>query len=451
MAIAPSLPNDRAARRALPSIRAAKSRGASVLEIALALAFVLTVVAAIRFYLLPAMTAASQREGETLASLAAGQSLHPADGQPVACTGGNCKGGASCFVAGTPIETPDGPRPIEEIRAGDEVVSFDEESGERAIRRVTATFVTRERSVLDVRLGGQASPIRATPGHRFFTRDRGWVSAESLQVGEPLVDAEGNDVFVDGVEGPVGRDTVFNFEVEDTHTYFAGDARVLVHNPVHHRTQAGADGGVLEWDEVQVTVAQPQVAIVQLSNDGPFRAAVDGATDAYARAYPNARRLGYEDLRRPEALRGIQVVIIVTHGMPGYVLWGNGRARERIPGWKLASRLQRAGFRPDPSIGEVHVMACNSATKPQFVRLPFLRNDSSVSQDVADVLGIQASGARANYRKEAVLQGRFPFLRQLTPHPHAGQSETIVLPSGRTLELIDQGQLQMCQPTAPRP
>jgi hypothetical protein len=45
----------------------------------------------------------------------------------------------------------------------------------------------------------------------------------------PLDTLGGSDV-VDSIESAPDRATVFNLEVEDTHTYFVGDARVLVHN-----------------------------------------------------------------------------------------------------------------------------------------------------------------------------------------------------------------------------
>jgi hypothetical protein len=47
-----------------------------------------------------------------------------------------------CFVAGTMVQTPDGPKAIETIRVGDLVLTRDEETGEQCAKAVLETFVT---------------------------------------------------------------------------------------------------------------------------------------------------------------------------------------------------------------------------------------------------------------------------------------------------------------------
>ena len=53
----------------------------------------------------------------------------------------NGKFNASCFAAGTMIETADGDRPIEEIQIGDLVLSANPETGEIAYKPVVNTYV----------------------------------------------------------------------------------------------------------------------------------------------------------------------------------------------------------------------------------------------------------------------------------------------------------------------
>lgn len=60
----------------------------------------------------------------------------------------------------------------------------------------------------------------------------GWTSAIKLRAGDILVLSNGEYVVVEAVqheilESPV---KVYNFEVEDFHTYFVGESSVLVHN-----------------------------------------------------------------------------------------------------------------------------------------------------------------------------------------------------------------------------
>ena len=74
--------------------------------------------------------------------------------------------------------------------------------------------------------------IITTPEHPFYVPKKGWTSAAALRAGDQLVALNGELVIVEQVqhellETPV---KVYNFEVEDFHTYFVGDEPVLVHN-----------------------------------------------------------------------------------------------------------------------------------------------------------------------------------------------------------------------------
>lgn len=82
-----------------------------------------------------------------------------------------------CFVAGTLVDG----RPIEEIRVGDEVTSYDEASGVIVRRRVVRRFVSKPSALIRVQIGDEA--IVCTPGHPFLT-PTGWVAAASLNVGD---------------------------------------------------------------------------------------------------------------------------------------------------------------------------------------------------------------------------------------------------------------------------
>jgi hypothetical protein len=148
------------------------------------------------------------------------------------CTSGNCGSGSStCFVAGTLVATVDGPKAIERVRAGDWVLSKSEATGDLVAEPVTASFVTPDSETVEVRIEGEIEPIVATPGHPFFTQDRGWVRARELHAGEPLVDPLGASLVVESVSARFDHQSVYNFEVAETHTYFVGRSLVWVHNP----------------------------------------------------------------------------------------------------------------------------------------------------------------------------------------------------------------------------
>ena len=136
----------------------------------------------------------------------------------------------NCFVAGTMIETADGKKPIEEIRVGSIVLAENSETGEIALKRVVRTFENESNELVHVFVNSEE--IIATPSHPFYVPKLGWTSAIKLRAGDILVLSNGEYVVVESVqheilESPV---KVYNFEVEDFHTYFVGESSVLVHN-----------------------------------------------------------------------------------------------------------------------------------------------------------------------------------------------------------------------------
>ena len=135
-----------------------------------------------------------------------------------------------CFVAGTPVKTDKGNVPIEQIKAGDYVYAENPETGAKGLKRVLQTF-ENETSEL-VHVSANREEIVTTPGHPFYVADKGWVGADELETGDLLVLYGGKHVAVEKVVlehlgTPV---KVYNFEVEDFHTYYVGDSSILVHN-----------------------------------------------------------------------------------------------------------------------------------------------------------------------------------------------------------------------------
>jgi len=135
-----------------------------------------------------------------------------------------------CFIAGTLIYTEDGLTSIEDICVGDKVYSIDIETGEKGLKRVVQTFVNETYELVTITVNGKE--IITTPNHPFYVVDKGWMTADELNVGDELtlisgVSAMVNAIRVEQLSVPV---KVYNFEVENWHTYFVGTDGVLVHN-----------------------------------------------------------------------------------------------------------------------------------------------------------------------------------------------------------------------------
>ena len=136
---------------------------------------------------------------------------------------------ALCFVAGTVVLAAEGSRTIETIMAGDMVWAWDEETGEVALKEVVETYVNETDELVHVFVNGDE--IITTPSHPFYSPVKGWTDAVHLRAGDILVLLNGEYVVVEKVqheilETPV---TVYNFQVEDYHTYYVSSG-ILVHN-----------------------------------------------------------------------------------------------------------------------------------------------------------------------------------------------------------------------------
>jgi len=135
-----------------------------------------------------------------------------------------------CFVAGTLVHTEDGAVPIEDIEVNDYVWAWDEETGTVALKKVVETYINQTDALLHLFVGGEE--IITTPEHPFYAPVKGWTKAAYLRAGDILVLVNGDYVIVEKVQHEI-IDTpvmVYNFHVEDFHTYYVGKSAVLVHN-----------------------------------------------------------------------------------------------------------------------------------------------------------------------------------------------------------------------------
>ena len=151
----------------------------------------------------------------------------------------NCVEEGTCFIAGTLIQTADGACAIEEIEEGMLVYAADPESGELGLRRVVNTFKKTTNELIHVSVNGEE--IVTTPTHPFWRPKHGWTKAVELRAGDILLTSNGEYVVVEQVqheilEAPV---EVYNFEVEDFHTYYVGASSVLVHNKCENKGVGG--------------------------------------------------------------------------------------------------------------------------------------------------------------------------------------------------------------------
>ena len=136
-----------------------------------------------------------------------------------------------CFVAGTLVLTASGLIAIEQIKAGDIVYAADEESLDVSLKPVLETYIRETSSLIHITVNGEE--IISTYDHPYYVNKKGFVSAELLWIGAELVDKDGKVFQVEQIYRETlekSSKKVYNFKVDDYHTYFVGRTMILVHN-----------------------------------------------------------------------------------------------------------------------------------------------------------------------------------------------------------------------------
>ena len=148
-----------------------------------------------------------------------------------------------CFTGETLINTEHGHKQIEDVEVGDKVYSENVETGEKGYKSVKQIFVNDAHKLLNISV--KNTKIKTTFSHPFYVVNRGWIEAEDLKVGDVLKLANGETaeikaLVVEELENPV---KVYNFEVENWHTYYVSEYDILVHNTGSNPCAEGAGNG----------------------------------------------------------------------------------------------------------------------------------------------------------------------------------------------------------------
>jgi predicted phage terminase large subunit-like protein len=130
--------------------------------------------------------AADQNQKTRFQNTAGGERLITSIGAGVTGEGGNC------FVVGTMVSTPSGPRPIQQICEGDEVFGFDIRRG-RVVKSVVVATQSRKTDALYEVHTSAGTRFVCTGDHPIYSPGRGYIRASELGNGDRLLVERGAD------------------------------------------------------------------------------------------------------------------------------------------------------------------------------------------------------------------------------------------------------------------
>lgn len=137
--------------------------------------------------------------------------------------------GEPCFVEGTKVLTPNGLVNIEDIKAGDEVISYNFNTLQNETKKVTETYTHTESVIYTIEANEEK--IQSTGDHPYYVIDKLAVEAKNLSATDDLMNVAGQKVDINSVSYEIADlVNVYEIAVEDTHTYYVGNNSILVYN-----------------------------------------------------------------------------------------------------------------------------------------------------------------------------------------------------------------------------
>ena len=134
--------------------------------------------------------------------------------------------------SGALIATETGFARTESIKSEALVLSINADTMETGYKKVLEKYVRKTRELVHIIAGGEE--IISTPDHPYYVAGRGFVNVCQLCIGSPLLDADGRVLETEQIYKEYLEEdeevTVYNFQVEEWHTYHVGEMEVLVHN-----------------------------------------------------------------------------------------------------------------------------------------------------------------------------------------------------------------------------
>ena len=146
-----------------------------------------------------------------------------------------CYSITSCLIKGTLILTPNGLTPIERLKIGDKIISYDVSAENIVTNTVTKIAISKINSTIKVVLQNE-NIVEGTSEHPFYLPNKkSYLKMKNLKIGDNFLMKNGKKIAVKNIysnhyHAPI---KVYDISVSPLfHNYFAGN--VLVHNKIFY-------------------------------------------------------------------------------------------------------------------------------------------------------------------------------------------------------------------------
>ena len=152
---------------------------------------------------------------------------------PSGCSLPGAVGSFFSFEGETVVEAIEGQKKIRDIAVGDLVASRDAFTGAKTFRPVTDLFRRTAPGIVHVTLDGpdgKRETLDVTSEHPLFAEGKGWTQVRRLQKGDRVLSGKGGPLAVADIVHDNTPTLVYNFQVAQDHSYFAGSEGAWSHN-----------------------------------------------------------------------------------------------------------------------------------------------------------------------------------------------------------------------------
>lgn len=133
------------------------------------------------------------------------------------------------FLAGTIVQGLGGTTTIQSIKPRSMLPSLSLATGSVVLKKVKDNYRFQINKLAAITIAGEIFFVN--PDHRFYLADsQEWIAAKDLDIGDRLLNRQGNKLAVEGLDFIWGKHWVFDLTVEETENYFVGKNQILVHN-----------------------------------------------------------------------------------------------------------------------------------------------------------------------------------------------------------------------------